>query len=86
MALVSSDASAAEASPIIVTSITALLQKTFQRADFTNLLRTLKKGDQADPLDLVEWLEAAGYEPEAQVTQKGEIALRGGILDLFPAD
>jgi len=24
-----------------------------------------------------------GYEPEAQVTQKGEIALRG-ILDLFP--
>ena len=37
-----------------------------------------------DPLDLVEWLESQGYEPEAQVTQKGEIALRGGILDVYP--
>ncbi|HUC84125.1 MAG TPA: transcription-repair coupling factor, partial [Candidatus Acidoferrales bacterium] len=25
-----------------------------------------------------------GYEPEAQVSQKGELALRGGIVDLFP--
>jgi transcription-repair coupling factor (superfamily II helicase) len=32
---------------------------------------------------LIEWLEEQGYEPEAQVTQKGEIALRGGILDVF---
>ena len=35
-------------------------------------------------MDLVEWLDDQGYEPEAQVTQKGEIALRGGILDVFP--
>ena len=33
---------------------------------------------------MVEWLEDQGYEPEAQVTQKGEIALRGGILDIYP--
>ena len=46
--------------------------------------RTLTRGDRVDPLDLVEWLEEQGYEPEAQVTQKGEIALRGGILDLYP--
>lgn len=84
MTLASSDASTADGSPLVVTSITALLQKTFRRSDFANLVRTLKKGDQVDPLDLIEWLEAAGYEPEAQVTQKGEIALRGGILDLFP--
>jgi hypothetical protein len=37
-----------------------------------------------DPLDFVEWLEDQGYEPEAQVTQKGEIALRGDILDIYP--
>ncbi len=29
-------------------------------------------------------MEEQGYEPEAQVSQKGEIALRGGILDVFP--
>jgi transcription-repair coupling factor (superfamily II helicase) len=44
----------------------------------------LKRGERIDPLDLVEWLETQGYEPEAQVTQKGEIALRGGILDVYP--
>jgi transcription-repair coupling factor (superfamily II helicase) len=37
-----------------------------------------------DPLDLVDWLEAEGYEAEAQVTQKGELAVRGGIVDVFP--
>jgi transcription-repair coupling factor (superfamily II helicase) len=44
----------------------------------------LQRGDRANPLDLVEWLEEQGYEPEAQVTQKGEIAMRGGIVDIFP--
>ncbi len=46
--------------------------------------RTLKRGDRIEPLDLVEWLEEQGYEPEAQVTQKGEMAMRGGILDVYP--
>jgi len=69
---------------LIVTSITALLQKTFPPAEIQARTRHLKRGDTADPLDLIEALEAQGYEPEAQVSQKGEIALRGGILDIFP--
>ncbi len=32
----------------------------------------------------MEWLEDQGYEPEVQVNHKGEIALRGGIVDVFP--
>ena len=71
-------------SEIVVASITALLQKTFTPAELRTRMRTLARGERIDPLDLVEWLEAQGYEPEAQVTQKGELALRGGILDLFP--
>ena len=71
-------------SAIVVASVTALLQKTFAPDELKGRVRSLKRGDRAEPLDLVEWLEAQGYEPEAQVTQKGEIALRGGILDLFP--
>jgi transcription-repair coupling factor (superfamily II helicase) len=69
---------------IVVTSVTALLQKTFAPETLRARLRTLARGERIDPLDLVEWLEAQGYEPEAQVTQKGELALRGGILDVFP--
>jgi transcription-repair coupling factor (superfamily II helicase) len=70
--------------PIVVTSVTALLQKTFAPDDLKNDTRTLAQGDKINPLDLIEWLEDRGCEPEAQVTQKGEIALRGGILDVWP--
>jgi len=71
-------------SQMVVTSVVALLQKTFTPAALKTRLRTLARGERIDPLDLVEWLEEQGYEPEAQVTQKGELALRGGILDVFP--
>jgi transcription-repair coupling factor (superfamily II helicase) len=71
-------------SQIVVSSVTALLQKTFAPAALRARIRTLARGERMDPLDLVEWLEEQGYEPEAQVTQKGELALRGGILDVFP--
>jgi transcription-repair coupling factor (superfamily II helicase) len=71
--------------PIVVTSVAALLQKTFAPADLKNRARHLQRGDKFAPLDLIEWLEEQGYEPEAQVSQKGEIALRGGIVDVFPS-
>ncbi len=69
---------------VVVTSVTALMQKTFAPGELKRRTRHLQRGDKIAPLDLVEWLEAQGYEPEAQVTQKGELALRGGIVDLFP--
>jgi transcription-repair coupling factor (superfamily II helicase) len=69
---------------LIVTSVTALLQKTFPPGDLRQRTRALHRGDKINPLDLIEWLEEQGYEPEAQVTRKGEIALRGGILDVWP--
>ena len=71
-------------SKVVVTSVVALLQRTFPAGAVRERTRTLARGDRVDPLDLVEWLEDQGYEPEAQVTQKGEIALRGGILDIYP--
>jgi len=71
-------------SALVVTCVTALLQKTFPPGEIQKRTRTLRRGDKINPLDLIEWLEAQGYEPEAQVTRKGEIALRGGILDVWP--
>ncbi|HEY9170875.1 MAG TPA: transcription-repair coupling factor [Verrucomicrobiae bacterium] len=84
VALASLPGSPGRATPIVVANLAALLQKTFAPDELKHRTRTLARGDHTDPLDLVEWLEAQGYEPEAQVTQKGEIALRGGILDVFP--
>jgi transcription-repair coupling factor (superfamily II helicase) len=70
--------------PLIIANVTALLQKTFPANVLKERTRVLNRGDRIEPLDLIEWLEEQGYEPEAQVTQKGEIALRGGILDVYP--
>ncbi len=69
---------------VVVTSVTALLQRTFPAEVLRQRTRTLARGERIDPLDLAQWLEAGGYEPEAQVTRKGELALRGGILDVYP--
>ncbi len=71
-------------SAMVVTNVTALLQKTFLSDEIQKRTRSLKRGDKIEPLDLIEWLEEQGYEPEAQVSQRGEISLRGGILDLWP--
>src|SRR5208283_5151434 len=71
-------------SKIVVTSMIALLQKTFPPGEIQARTRYLERGDKIAPLDLIEWLEEQGYEPEAQISQKGEIALRGGILDVWP--
>src|SRR5207247_3182180 len=70
--------------PLVVVNGVALLQRTFPPDQLERRKRGLARGDRFDPLDLAEWLEEQGYEPEAQVTQKSEIALRGGILDVYP--
>lgn len=74
----------AENPPPVVTSVTALLQRTFVASELRNKTRLLHRGDTLNPLDLIEWLEEVGYEPEAQVTNKGELSWRGGIVDVWP--
>src|SRR6478735_6407515 len=50
-------------SRLVVTSVAALLQKTFSPTELKERIRHLTRGDRINPLDLVEWLEAQGYEP-----------------------
>jgi transcription-repair coupling factor (superfamily II helicase) len=42
-------------------------------------------GDQLDSTELVERLVAAGYRREYQVELRGEVAVRGSIVDVFPS-
>ena len=84
VALASHESRAKHQAPLLVTTVAALLQRTFRPEHIRERTRTLKKGDHIDPLDLIEWLEEQDYEPEVQVNHKGEIALRGGIVDVFP--
>jgi transcription-repair coupling factor (superfamily II helicase) len=76
--------SGSDPAPVVVTSVTALLQRTFAATELRTRTRQVRKGDTVNPLDLIEWLEEQGYEPEAQVSSKGELSWRGGIVDLWP--
>ncbi|MCX8156089.1 MAG: transcription-repair coupling factor [Verrucomicrobiae bacterium] len=83
-ALVALQNSPAAGVPVVVTQVQALLQKTIAPEALRAHTRTLRRGDALHPLDLVEWLEDEGYEPEAKATLPGTLALRGGILDVYP--
>jgi transcription-repair coupling factor (superfamily II helicase) len=45
----------------------------------------VRAGDQVDQQALVERLVAAGYRREYQVEHRGELAVRGSIVDVFPS-
>ena len=70
--------------PVVVVSAAALTEKVpdpeLRPASFT-----LRKGDLLDLDETAEQLVAAGYERVDQVEDRGQFAIRGGILDLFPA-
>ena len=42
-------------------------------------------GDRVDPTELVERLVHLGYRREYQVENRGEVAVRGSIVDVFPS-
>lgn len=73
-------------SPICVIPIEAL----FHRVPPLDLIRqqmlTIAFGDLLDPDQFADRAEALGYSRTATVEARGEFAVRGGILDIFPLD
>src|SRR3954447_22350459 len=78
------DTSAGSEQPIVVVSAAALSEKVPDPA-----LRphgfTLRKGDLLDLDEVSRDLVAAGYERVDQVEDRGQFAIRGGLLDVYPA-
>lgn len=69
---------------VVVSTLTSLCQLTWAPARLREQLLELKPGSGADPIELVQWAEHHGFDPVARVTRKGEVARRGGILDIWP--
>ena len=73
-----------DAPPVVVVSAVALSEKVPDPA-----LRphgfTLRVGDLLDLEETAADLVAAGYERVDQVEDRGQFAIRGGLLDLYPA-
>ncbi len=76
---------AAEATPrFLVAPVRALVQRLGPHVEDTEPV-VVSPGDVVDSDVLVERLVAMGYRREYQVEHRGEVAVRGGIVDVFPS-
>ncbi len=73
-----------EGAPVVVASAVALSEKVPDPGLRPHGLR-LARGDLVDLDELADELVAAGYERVEQVDDRGQFAVRGGLLDLYPA-
>src|SRR5579862_7231458 len=69
---------------VVVASVRALLQRLAPGPEPAAPL-VVRPGDRLDTGEVVASLVAAGYRRELQVENRGELAVRGGIVDVFPS-
>ncbi len=69
---------------VIICPLQAILQKVPSPAFFKPLCKIWKVGDEVPFSDLPKLLAELGYRRSSVVADKGEFAVRGGIIDIFP--
>ena len=69
---------------VVVASVRALLQRLAPWREIGPPL-VVRQGERLDAQAALSWLTGAGYRREPQVEHRGEVAVRGGIIDLFPS-
>jgi transcription-repair coupling factor (superfamily II helicase) len=70
---------------IVLTTVNALVQRVPPRIAFTGASMELRTNGTVHPEKLAQFLEANGYGRAGTVMEPGEYAMRGGIIDVFPA-
>ena len=70
---------------IVLTTVNAILQRVPTRAVMASQALSIAPGHVIGMEGVVGWLEHNGYNRSSTVRESGEYAVRGGILDLFPA-
>ncbi len=68
----------------LVVPVDAALHRMSDPQRFRERMLSLRTGDRAEPGRLMEKLASAGYERVQLVEARGQCALRGGILDVYP--
>ncbi len=71
---------------ITITPVASALLRTESAEFYRQLALTLRSGEEIPLQDLLAHLESIGYQRRDPVEMVGEYALRGGILDIFPAE
>jgi transcription-repair coupling factor (superfamily II helicase) len=70
---------------IVLTTINAAVQRVPARAVVAAQALSVAPGHVVPMDSIIAWLEHNGYNRSSTVREPGEYAVRGGILDLFPA-
>ncbi|MBW8826144.1 MAG: transcription-repair coupling factor [Acidobacteria bacterium] len=73
-----------DAPDVVVAPVRALVQRLGPHVEDVEPI-TISPGQQLDPEELVERLVGAGYRREYQVEARGEVAVRGSIVDVYPS-
>jgi transcription-repair coupling factor (superfamily II helicase) len=70
--------------PLVVTSVTGLMQKTLDPAVFAGLVRTVRRDERVRADELLKGWVNLGYQVGPTVEGPGQAARRGGIVDIYP--
>ena len=70
---------------VIAAPANAVMQPTMSRESLGKLAIELAEGQAADPEDLKARLVKMGFNRQPVVEQLGDFAVRGGLIDIFPA-
>ncbi len=70
-------------SPIVITSVEALMMRTIPRSVLDDSIIRVATGDRLDLEGLVDALVSAGYQRIPQTEEPGDFSIRGGIVDAF---
>jgi transcription-repair coupling factor (superfamily II helicase) len=69
---------------VLVAPVKALVQRLGPHVEDIEPV-VIRPGDRVDPAELVATLVRQGYRREYQVEHRGEVAVRGSIVDVFPS-
>jgi len=70
---------------IVLTTVNAIVQRLPSRETIAAQALSIAPGHVVPMDSIIAWLEHNGYNRSSTVREPGEYAVRGGILDLYPA-
>jgi transcription-repair coupling factor (superfamily II helicase) len=68
---------------VVVTTANAMLQRMAPIGDLASQTWRLAPGNRLEIIAIAQWLAGNGYERTSTVRERGEFAVRGGIVDIF---
>ncbi|HZZ67017.1 MAG TPA: transcription-repair coupling factor [Phenylobacterium sp.] len=69
---------------LLVTTVPALVQRVPPQASVKRASYSARTGNVVEIADLEAYFAVNGYQRASTVSEKGEFAIRGGVIDVFP--